>query len=286
MATVNDASSIFWNPSGLVNIDRFSFLGSHINWLAGIKHESGAIALNLSNAGIVGFSFSYLTSGEMEITTYDHQEGTGEFFTYSDIMLGISWARRLTDRFAFGGTIKYVYEDFGVRDDFEDIPITSGAVAFDIGTQYETGFRTLRIGLAILNFGPELKPAGQFEDIIGFDSKEQEYIKDNNKDFKAYPMPMTFKAGIAADILNGSNQTMTVTTDIMHPSDNVEQVNFGVEYVLLDVLSLRGGYINGADAARFSAGIGFHFGPINVDYAFLDYGIINNVQTFSATINL
>jgi len=200
-------------------------------------------------------------------------------------MLGISWARNLTHQFAFGGTIKFIREDFGIDDDIKDVPIISQAIAFDIGTQYNTGFRSLRLGLAIQNFGPELRPAGRYEDIIGFDSKEQAYVTDEAKDFKAYPMPMMFRAGIAAEIIDRDNQVLTVSTDVIHPSDNIERMNIGVQYTLFNVLALRGGYIIGADAANFSAGAGFQIGFIEIDYAYLDYGILNDIQTFSVALN-
>ena len=283
MAAVDDASSAFWNPGGLANISsNYSVLLSHVNWLADIKYEAGAVARQLPGIGVVALSFSYLTSGQMEITTYEEQEGTGEFFSYNDIMVGVSWARNLTYQFAFGGTIKFVRENFGFNDDIQGVPVVSQALAFDIGTQYNTGFRSLRIGLAIQNFGPELRPAGQYADIVGYDSKTQSYTTDENEEFKSYPMPMTFRAGIAAEVIDLSDQVLTVAADVLHPSDNVEQVNIGVQYKLFNVLALRGGYLMNTDAATFSAGVGFHLGFVEIDYAYLDYGILNSIQTISA----
>ena len=282
MAAVNDASAVFWNPSGLSSIENTSAIISHMSLFAGLKYEAGSVATRVPGIGIIDLFFSYLTSGAMEYTTIEAQQGTGETFSYSDLMVGVTFARALTNQFSFGANVKFVREDFGFKDDIEGVPVISQAIAFDIGTQYLTGFRSLRMGLAIQNFGPELTPAGKFQDIIGFDSKTQTYSVADTAGFKSYQMPMTFRAGIAMEVLERPGHVSTVAADVLHPSDNVERIHLGVEYMLLNVLALRGGYVVNADAQRFTLGTGLDLGVVSFDYAYLDYGIISSVQTFSA----
>ena len=282
MAAVNDASAVFWNPSGLTSIENTSTIISHMSLFAGLNYEAGSLVKRVPGIGLFGLFFSYLTSGEMEETTIEEQQGTGKFFSYSDIMVGVTFARALTNQFSFGGNVKLVREDFGFNDNIEGIPVVSQAIAFDIGTQYLTGFRSLRMGLAIQNFGPELTPAGKFSDIIGFDSKTQTYTLDAEKKFKSYPMPMTFRAGIAMEVFERSGHVIMLAADVLHPSDNIERVHLGAEYLLLNVLALRGGYVVNADAQRFTLGTGLDLGVVSFDYAYLDYGILSSVQTFSA----
>lgn len=285
MATVDDAQAVFWNPSGLTSIKNTSVYLSQVNWFAGVKYISAAAAKNLGRMGTIGLSFSYLTSGDMDVTTYSQQEGTGETFGYSDLMLGVSWARNLTDRFSFGITAKYVVEDFGFNDDVDGTAVKAQAIAFDIGTQYITGLKSLKMGIAIQNFGPELSPSGAYEDIIGYDSKTQDYIRVEAADFKSYPMPMVFKVGVMMDLLDIANHKLTVAADALHPSDNEERVNVGVQYSLYNALHLRGGYIFNADAATFSLGAGFTLKGTQIDYAFSQYVLLDELHTISVGFN-
>lgn len=285
MATVDDAQAMFWNPGGLTSVKNTSVYLSQVSWFADINYINAAAARKFGRLGVFGLSLSYLSSGDMDITTYDHQDGTGETFGYSDLALGFSWARNLSDRFSFGGTIKYVSEDFGFEDDVDGTAVKARAFAFDIGTQYITGLKSLKMGLAIQNFGSELSPAGSFKDITGFDSKTQDYITTAARDFKSYPLPMVFKVGIMMDLLDMANHKLTVAADAIHPSDNEERVNMGAQYSLYNTLQLRGGYILNADAATFSFGAGFTLKGAQVDYAFSQYKLLEGLHTISVGFN-
>lgn len=284
-AVVNDATALFWNPSGITTIENTSATLTHMSLFAGISYETGAVAKQFGNLGTFGLSFGYLTSGEMDITTYEMQEGTGETFAYSDMMVGLSWAKPLTDRFVFGGTVKLIREDYGIQDDIQGDNIIAQSFAFDLGTQYRTQFNSLRMGISLQNFGPESRPVGKYADIIGFDSKTQQYLRDEEEQFSAYPLPMTFRAGVAYDVMNSVTQKLTLATDVIAPSDNVQRLNLGAEYSLFNTLFIRGGYIYNADAANLSAGLGFQLAGIRIDYAYMDYGILNSIQAFSAVFN-
>ncbi|MDZ7260742.1 MAG: PorV/PorQ family protein, partial [candidate division KSB1 bacterium] len=95
---VDDATAVFWNPAGLNQIKNGSLFFSHTRWLADIKMEAGALAKTFPGFGTVALSFSYLSSGDIEETTVFEQEGTGRFFSTSNLMLGLSYARWLTDK--------------------------------------------------------------------------------------------------------------------------------------------------------------------------------------------
>ncbi len=296
MGTVHDASAIFWNPGGLTSVNRTSVVLSHMSWFADINYEAGAFAVR-TPAGVFGAFVASLSSGEMEVTTVEEQTGTGETFEKTDAVMGVSWARKLTHNFSFGVNAKLVREDYGFSDDMSGEAIVAQAIGFDVGTQYQTDFRSLKMGLAIQHFGPELRPKGSFQDIVGFDAQTQEYVRDLEKNFKAYPMPMAFRAGVAMEVFRRDNQEIILAVDVLHPSDNVERVNIGAEYTLFNLLALRGGLVfyadnnrfddpNRTNAYRFSFGAGVSVAGINIDYAFVDYGILSNVQTFSAVFNL
>ncbi|MCK5683240.1 PorV/PorQ family protein [bacterium] len=281
LAHINNANAAFWNPGGMVNVKNSSVALSQVQWLADITYGSGAFVKNMNALGTMGLSFAYLNSGEIEETDYLNQQGTGNTFVYTNLLLGFSWAKYLTDRFAFGITMKYLNEDYGFQDDINGDEVTSSTLAFDIGTQYQTMFPRLKMGLSIRNFGPELKPAGAYLDIIGYNAEEQNFVTDSEEGFKSYQIPMYFSAGIAYKIIVNPQFPLCVAIDLVSPSDNVERVNIGVQQKIANTLALRAGYIINHNSAGLSAGFGLNFKGIEVNYSYANYSILNFVQSFS-----
>ncbi len=290
VAVTNDASAVFWNPSGITGVKNMSIFTSHIEWFADIKYEAITIAKTFPTLGTFALSGTYLTSGDIEITTFEQQDGTGETYSKNDMMIGLSFARFLTDKFTFGGTVKYVREDYGTVNSITGDDEVAGTMAFDIGSIYSTGFKSLRLGISIFNFGPELSIPGQYEDITNFDSDAQEYVREPAADYRPYHMPLQFRAGLAMEVYETELNTLTLAADLVHPNDNVEQVNLGGEYWFKNMFALRGGYIGNHDAARFSFGGSLKFnvnqmGAASLDYSYTDFGILEMVHQMSLVLN-
>jgi hypothetical protein len=80
-------------------------------------------------------------------------------------------------------------------------------------------------------------------------------------------------------------QSLLVAVDAEHPRDYPEQVKVGAEYVFMNVVSARVGYVGPADEHKISYGLGFQYAvagtQVAVDYAYTPFGIFNNVQRFS-----
>ena len=307
-AVCNDASSVFWNPAGMAFVKKNSALFGHANWLADIKYEAAAFAHNLGAAGVVGASFAYLNSGDIEETTVEMQEGTGSTFTAANLMFGLSYARMLTDRFSIGGNIKYVEEKLADEK--------ASAWGVDVGILYFTGFKSLRLGMSIRNFGPELQFAGTYKD---YDNGN--WVVDaatglpQEKEYLPYHLPMTFKISLAYDLIEKESTFMTLAADLAHPNDNVEKLNVGAELKLMNVIALRLGYTgligimkredteieNEGEANEVTydihnytqnlgggAGILLNMqglGEFNFDYAYTDFGVLDWVHRVSVTLN-
>ncbi|MBN2414106.1 PorV/PorQ family protein [candidate division KSB1 bacterium] len=290
VAIVDDASAVFWNPGGLAKVDNYSVMVSHIRWFADIQLNSVSIAKTLPGIGTIGLSALFLGSGEMDITTYQFQEGTGETFSKNDMMVGISFSRYLTDKFSFGGTLKYVREDYGTINEITGDDEITSALAFDVGAVYQTGFKSLRMGISIQNFGPEMQIPGKYKDIIGFDSKTQEYVTEPEDNYRPYHIPLLFRAGVAYDLLETAANKITVAGDLVHLNDNVEQVNLGGEYWFNNLICIRGGYIGNHDSANFSVGGSLNLslsqlGAASLDYSYTDFGILDFVHQMSMTFS-
>ena len=87
----------------------------------------------------------------------------------------------------------------------------------------------------------------------------------------------------------GSNNHFKVAVDAIHPNDQSEYINMGMEFVTNDMFFLRLGYkslLMKNNEAGFSAGAGMKYNltgnvDIKVDYAYADFGRLENVQRFS-----
>lgn len=263
-----DATATFWNPSALAFGDGMSFVGTYVQYFADITYSSGAVSYPMGSIGTFGLSFAYLNAGEMQETTVYQPEGTGDTFTASDVMVGLTYSRALTDRFAFGGNFKYIQENLA--------DLQASAVAFDLSTLYYTGFRSLRLGMVVRNFGPDLEFDGSYVD---YDNGTP---LDEKKKYSPFHMPLTFKVGIAYDVFqSGANHQITLSADAVHPNDSYERVNVGGEYRFLNTLAIRGGFISNHDTAGLTLGLGVNLANFQVDYSYSDFGVLDGVNQFT-----
>ena len=108
----------------------------------------------------------------------------------------------------------------------------------------------------------------------------------------SYPLPLTFRVGLAMDVINFEDNRLTIAADAQHPNDNAESLNVGAEYTLFNLISLRGGYKslfldNTQEGLTLGFGLNYNitdsFG-LAVDYSYQDFGILENTQQFSLGI--
>ena len=282
-AVPTGANSIFWNPAAITDITgdkAFSF--NYMNWIADMQHTSGAAVFSLENYGHLGVSFMVLDYGTVESTRRANNDAgyikTGDF-SPSEIAIGVAYGRKMTDKFSFGGHLKYARQDLGAGlegDDFntpKSVDFKLNTFAFDFGTLYYTGIRDLRVAMSFQNF-----------------SKEVKYQREE------FPLPLMFRIGVAMNVLSifqeeNPNQLM-VAVDFQHPRDFPERMNAGAEYLYqnprlrdmgINNLALRGGYKFGYDEESWAFGFGLAAFGVKIDYAVQDFGVFDNVDTWSVT---
>ena len=152
VAVTNDASSLFWNPAGLVQTPENEVFVAHTEYVADIQHEYLGATYHVTDADVVGLAFTALHMDDMEITTETQPLGTGRYFGFGDVGIGISYARKMTDQFSFGATVRYVEETLDA--------LKMRSVMVDLGTYYWTGLGTARFAVVISNFGSDVTPEG------------------------------------------------------------------------------------------------------------------------------
>ncbi len=273
-ALTNDAGSVFWNPAGLADIENRNFYSAYNNWPADISIGGFCFAMNFGNIGTFAVSTIYLMTDDMEVTTLLQPEGTGEKFGIMNFSIGISYARHLTDHLSIGLTSKLIREKYLNHGYY--------SWALDMGTLYRTGFHGLTIGMSILHFGPEVNFSGSYIDY----SDPRSVDVNKTKTFETYSLPINFRFGVSIDLLSTAQNRVTTAADMVHPNNNLEQYNFGVEYCFNQMFFFRGGYSLNKDEGGLAIGTGITFNLFGensamLDYAFTDLGILKYIYRVS-----
>ena len=292
VSRANDASALYWNVGGAADLTRNEVIAIHTNWIADITFDYAGLVLALGDFGNLGFSFTSLSMPDDKVRTVDQPEGTGEYFSAGDLAVGISYARKLTDRFSVGFTAKYIQESIW--------HMSSSAVAIDAGTIFRTDlFGGMIIGASISNFGTPMKMSGI--DTRTYASVDASQLGTNNQvpyviDLDSWNLPLLFRLGVSTNAIKTDDYRWTVAVDALHPNDNYESLNFGTEFSYKESLFLRGGYqsfylTHNQDAeGGLTFGIGlsskilFSSDLVKFDYAYRDFGRLNGVHFFSVDV--
>ena len=272
-AVSDDISSTYWNPAGLAKkFDNQVFL-SHTIWVADISHEYISASTE-TDYGIVALTGSFLHMDDMDVTDENYFGPTGKKFTSTDMAVGVSYANAFTDKFTFGMTAKYIHEDIDEE--------TVDTYSVDLGTLYNTGFKNLTIGMALRNFGPDIKYEvdkdgdGQIdEDPFDLIDNDGDGEVDEDREENEFVIPMSFSLGVAMDVFRQDNTYLLASAQLDNCVDRQETWNLGAEYNY-NKMFLRAGYQVGYDAAGYSFGFGVkvpsRMGTFNIDYAMTDMG--------------
>ena len=256
IAVSNDMSALYWNPAGLLQFKEYGVHFTHSEWLVDLKHEFAGGIYRFGGNNVIGFSVIALHTAAMKKTTEFQPNGTGEYFKFGDLGFGLTFARKLTDQFSFGITVRYVEETLA--------ELKMRGVMFDLGTYYWTGLSNTRFAVTISNFGPQVKPSGSVELVGG----------RTLNSFQQFPPPTIFRIGFAYDPVDNTKNKLTTSIQLNHPNDNAENLNLGAEYSYKDFLFVRGGYKFNVDSENYSAGIGFKV-PVSITKTSLDYSVAN-----------
>ncbi len=280
VAHVNDVYSMYWNPAGLARVEHAEASFTNVNWVLDVSLNYVAVARTLEDLGTFGLSAAVMSVGDQEITTFEQQDGTGRFYSAASYAVGVSFARQLTDKFAFGATVKYVGEEIHLD--------RASGWAFDFGTMLETGFRSLRLGMSITNMGSQLSFSGPGLDVTYDPLDENDANADLDASLKTtpYSLPLTFRVGVAYDFLLSNDAIATMTADLKHPNDNIQQGSFGLEVTFQEQFFLRGGYKLNYDEENLTLGGGVQTTVagdtrLAVDYAWSDLGRLTSAHRFS-----
>jgi hypothetical protein len=279
------SGSLFFNPASLSQLKCDAEATVSLNtWIADIKHMQVTAAANLGSLGVVGLSVQSVNYGEFLLTVVDpNPNSLNGYIDMGSISLqafsaGIGYARQLSDQFSVGAHIKYVHQDLGsgivpasmnmtdsttVRQSFKLNPL-----AFDFGTLYKTGLKSLAFGMSVRHF-----------------SGQVQYVQEG------FQLPLIFTLGLSMDVMDfwanaKRDHSLIVSIDATHDRSYPEQLLVGMNYCFMNTLSLRAGYISNDDLEKFSYGFGISQSGLSLDYAYTPYSFFGSVQRITARLKM
>jgi len=242
VALAEGVASIGFNPAGMLSISDYGFGATYTKWFADIQHSYMGVVKNLPDIGAIGVSVTFLATDDMDVTTPQRPEGTGERFRASEYAFGVAYARQVSDKFMVGINGKII------QSYLYNTEIGASTFAFDVGTLYDIPILRSRLGVSLNNIGKDLQ-----------------YLSE------PYSLPTSLRFGVLVDVLDEGEHQLKTTFQISRNNDAAEQYNVGGEYIFSGVFALRGGWKFVYDAEDFTGGFGTNLSLMGITGK-LDYG--------------
>ena len=251
----DDASSVPWNPAGLGLVGYTQFTAMHMSFLADTSYEALSIAQPVG-LGTVAGSFMYLG-----VPPFDSTQGLDVAVSSGDYAAAASYGTKLGYLYPFGSALDDML--LGASLKWVGLQI-SGVSAFnylaaDLGVSYKSPWKGFNVGLSLLNMGAAIS---------------QVSISD--------ALPFEARAGLAYEWESG-----IALMDLVQYLDNTTYFNLGTELWWQHAIALRAGYKFGGPqvggVSGLTAGAGWQFGSIRVDYAYVPYGDLGTTHRVSGT---
>jgi hypothetical protein len=312
-AIVTDVSALYYNPAGAALLERPGIMVGTYDYLADTRYSWGGVAFPLSGgARTIGFQLGTFGFKDQPIYTEEQPNGTGGTYSVNQTFVGATFAQNFSDRFSAGLTAKYVNDRLGT--------VSGSAFAVDFGTNFHASLNNhpVKFSFVLANIGSNLSYSGTGlqgnvpRTPIPGEDETPTLPQQSNLLTKDFPLPTTFRVGLAYDVLTGENNRLTVLGDFNQPNNNKPGFALGSEWMSNKLggsnfgFALRGSYsytgannldpqssqtaLNDEETLQglafggglmYGAGNGFSLG---LDYAYKYLGVLGPTNFFSFTL--
>jgi tetratricopeptide (TPR) repeat protein len=256
VSLADDASSLYWNPAALRNVQDMQFMGMYMplyNDFADATYAYFGAVYPTLNAGSWGIGFIRASTDFEGFDAASVPTGTQDY-SETEVLLGYAFERN--DGFLLGSLSTGI--NFKIANQsIAGLSATSPGI--DLGFDYNPTFvKSLGIGI-------------NFQDLVG------PSYKLNQEDDE---VPMTVLAGIGYTRVLKNGSALRVMLQADFPQEADASFHAGVEYAFARYVSLR----IGLDDSDFTFGLGVNVKAFGLDYAFLNRETAGNTQpvTFTA----
>ncbi len=237
IATTSGIDAIFWNPAGLAR-SKYSAnaMFSHMTHIADISVEYVALSGSFEGLGTLGLSFKTFSIGQINITTEDSPDGTGEVMSPTMVNFGLTYSSLLTDRISVGATFNLISEQFD--------KVSSNGFAFSAGVQYSVlgGVNGLSLGVVVKNIGPQMKfdgdgllRQGNVNDVL----RPSSFYRVTAASFE---LPSTIELGLAYKVNVSEQNEVNFSGIFQNNNFSADEYKLGAEYGFNNMFFVRAGY--------------------------------------------
>lgn len=303
IATSPDAASIFWNNAKNAFLEDNSGLAiTYTPWLSNLVNDIFLAYLNgfwrTDELSVISGSLRYFSLGNITFTDQNGQ--VLQDFRPNEFAIDVGYARKLSDQFSAGLTLKYIFSNLASGQFVNGIPIKpANGVAADVSLFYTTEFDMgdndafFNAGLNIANIGNKVTYTSSAERDyiptnlgvgaslgINFDDYNQlSFAVDVNK--LMVPTPDTLDVDPADGIfdykqlgvINGMFSSFSDAPNGISEELNELTIGTGVEYWYNQQFAVRGGYFfeDPTKGGRqfFTLGLGLRYNVFGLDFSYL-----------------
>lgn len=232
-ALAEDVSALYYNPAGSALMERPGAMLSTYDYVAETRYSWVGLAFPFSGgARTFGLQLGTFGFSDQPVYTVDQPDGTGSVYSVSETFVGLTYAENFSDRFAAGLTGKFIFDNLG--------DASGTAFAVDFGTNFHAMLNNhpVRFSFVLANLGTNISYSGDAlnagiprEPLPGEDAVPT-LPQPGQLRSKAFPLPTTFRVGLAYDVVAGASTRLTVLGDFNQPTNNKAGFVFGGEFAL------------------------------------------------------
>ena len=210
---------------------------SGLNSGAGVN--AFGLGLRVFDNGVLGLSLMTMSFGDIDVRSVESPEAINGTFSPTLMNINVAYAHSFTLSIHGGVNLKIISES---TDN-----ISGNAFAVDAGIQYVTGADDeLKFGISLKNWGPAYS--------FGGTGMSFTFVNDAANDMTAeyrsgeMELPTCLNIGVSYDFLIELwKQRITLAGAFTSNAFLKDNLAFGIEYGLLDIINLRCGYVYQTD---------------------------------------
>lgn len=277
VANTYGVESMYWNPAGLASLEGTEASFSYLPYIADIHQNFVGVATNVEGFGTIGFGAKIMSIGEIEQTTLEFPDGNGRLFNPSLAVINVSYARILTANVSFGASGMYINEQ--IND------MRASGLAFDVGFMYDPAWNGVKLGLAMKNYGSEMKFSGRGA------NRASDLQRPEAPLSAPFDLPASINIGLSYEFLNRGDNMATLASNFVANAYSDDVIQGGFEYGYKGLYFLRGGYNysqqnNWINGATLGAGLTVELGDAKCkfEYAWNQTDTFDDNQYFTVSM--
>jgi len=248
-ALTNDVTALYYNPAGLAQMSRPSFMVSSYSYVADTRYSWVGIGLPMAGGSkAVGLSVGSFGFSDQPVYTLEDPDGSGETYSVAETFIAATYSQNFSDRFSAGFTAKMVNDHLGST--------SATGFAVDFGTNFHAmiGERPIRAAFVIQNLGTNLRHDGAALETgitrtppLGTVDIPQE-LQPVRLRTSSWGLPVQFRVGVALDIFSQGMNRVSVLGEFTQPVNTKPGAGAGLEWNLSNLgnsgfsLAARGSY--------------------------------------------